>query len=132
MLIYHQSTGLMTNEAGDVVEHGFAGNDYRADVNPNRIHGKNNPYAQNIHCIGPLPRGMYTIMEWQDRHPGLGPLVAELVPDTDNEMFGRSGFFNHGAGGNDPGNSSEGCIVAPHAERQAVKDSGETRLQVVA
>lgn len=51
--------------------------------------GLNNPAMQEVHDTGPLPRGMYTIGEWQAEHGQLGPVVAPLIPDAANEMFGR-------------------------------------------
>ena len=113
---------------------GWAGNDSRAGVNPDHIQGRNNPTAQQIHCIGPLPQGWYDIGA-PITHPHLGPLAFPLTPDPANEMFGRSDFFIHGAGGADPANSSEGCIIQAHdvrAHLAQLVEAGTTRLKVVA
>ena len=132
---FAQSSGNLLEVAGDATETllgtGFAGNDSRPGVNPTHIHGRNNPQAQALHCIGPLPVGWYTMGE-PFHHPALGPLTFQLTPDGGNEMFGRTGFFMHGASATDPLNSSEGCIVQAHDVRQAVADSGVRRLQVTA
>ena len=77
--------------------------------------------------------GVYTIGSWID-HPRLGRMVAFLTPDAENQMFGRGDFYIHGASVNPEhyGQESKGCIVLPHTDRQIVKDSGETRIQVTA
>jgi len=129
MVIYSQSTGLMTKDGAEFA-HGFAGNDSRPGVNPNHIHGYNNPDAQNKPGIGPLPQGLYRIDHWDDEHPGLGPIVAILV-QIGGESYGRSGFRIHGMSATDPRNSSEGCICLPHDARVALRASGETLVQVV-
>ena len=130
MRIYSQSTGIVSLN-GEQVAVGFAGNDSRPGVNDGHIHGYNNPDAQAIHCIGPLPQGVYRILEWQDEHPGLGPIVA-ILQQVSGETYGRDDFRIHGASATDPLNSSEGCIVLPHEDRVAWRASGDLDLQVVA
>ena len=129
MLIYSQSTGRMTRDGVEIAR-GFAGNNYRPKENPTGIKGRNNPDAQNLHCIGPLPQGLYRIGDW-GVHPPLGPNSAPLT-QVSGETFGRSGFFIHGPGGADPDNSSEGCICLLPMPRLVVSHSGETQLQVTA
>jgi hypothetical protein len=131
MRFYSQSTGHVTSEGGTLLAIGFAGNDSRPGVNPGHVHGYNNPAAQAIHCIGPLPQGLYKIVEWQDEHPRLGPIVA-ILQQVSGETFGRDDFRIHGASATDPLNSSEGCIVLPHADRVAWRASGDMDLEVVA
>lgn len=113
---------------------GWAGNNSRAGDNPNHLPGRNNPALQAVHNIGPLPQGWYDVGA-PITHPHLGPLAFPLTPDPSNEMFGRSDFFIHGAGGADPANASKGCIIQAHAVREHLAqlvDAGTTRLQVVA
>lgn len=132
-LFYSQSDGVL-EDSKDVLGVGFAGNDSRPGVNPDHIHGYNNPDAQQVHNIGPLPRGFYTIGD-PITHPHLGPLAFPLMPDASNEMFGRSDFWIHGASPKDPLNSSEGCIVMAHSIRLALAEivaHGFNRLQVTA
>ena len=127
MLIYSQSTGIMTRD-GVKIALGWAG----------QHDGKNNPAMQAVRGIGPIPRGFYTIGPWEETHGHLGPMVAPLTPDIENDMLAddgraRSAFFIHGAStGANYGQESMGCIVLPRADRQIVKGTGETRLQVVA
>ena len=123
MLVFSQSNGSVTLDDAQIAL-GWAGNH----------DGKNNPEMQDAHGVGPLPRGFYTLDGWEEQHPHLGRMVCHLTPDPDNEMFGRDGFYIHGAS-SDPerhGQESMGCIVLEHVDREIVKNSGETRLQVTA
>ncbi len=129
MLVYSQSTGILTRD-GVELAHGWAGNDSRPGANPAHKHGYNNPDAEQLHQIGPLPQGVYKIIEWQDEHPGLGPIVA-ILQQVSGETYGRGEFRIHGADAADPLNSSEGCIVLPHDDRVVLRATGETDLQVV-
>jgi hypothetical protein len=132
---FTQDSGALVQVEDDGTETllgtGWAGNDSRVGVNPDHIQGRNNPAMQAVRFIGPLPVGWYTISE-PFHHPKLGQLTFQLTPDPENDMLGRGEFFMHGAGGDDPANSSEGCIIQAHDVRQAVADSGVRRLQVVA
>lgn len=135
---YHLSSGELGLVDGNGREwhlgSGWAGNDSRPGVNPDHVQGRNNPAMQAVHNIGPLPQGWYTLDE-PITHPHLGPLAFPLIPDPANEMFGRGGFFIHGASSADPLNSSEGCIIMPHDVRARLAelfDAGTTRLEVVA
>lgn len=92
--------------------------------------GKNNPAMQDVHNVGPLPRGAYTIGEPSDTKTH-GPYVLHLTPDASNEMFGRSGFLIHGDSIVAPGTASEGCIVLGRLVRQTIWDSGDHWLEVV-
>ena len=94
-------------------------------------HGKNNPEACSIKCVGPLPKGVYTLKA-PVKHPRLGPYAIELIPHPDNKMYGRSDFWIHGAS-NDPknrGQESMGCIIAPYDVRKAMWETGALQLWV--
>lgn len=125
MLIYSQSTGIMTRDELQLTR-GWSG----------QHDGKNNPDMQKVRGVGPLPRGLYTIGPWEETHGHLGPMVAPLHPDPENDMKAmdgkeRTAFFIHGPStGDNYGQESMGCIVMPRQERTLVKNSGETRLQV--
>lgn len=71
--------------------------------------GKNNPSMQEIHDIGPLPRGCYTIGPMY-HHLKLGPMTFDLTPDVGVQQFGRSAFRIHGDSIATPGSASHGCI----------------------
>lgn len=94
----------------------------------------NNPYmvpfrtrgapraADHVHG-GPIPLGRYRIAIPRD-HPRLG-LSARLTPRDGQPMFGRDGFFIHGAGPH----GSDGCIVPEDArEFQALMSALQTSL----
>lgn len=115
---YYQESGKLSREGTDVA-FGYSG---AGD-------GKNNPAMQEVHNVGPLPRGGYTINAPQDTVTH-GPYVLPLTPDTENEMFGRAGFLMHGDSVVHPGTASEGCIIMPRAVREQVWGSGDTRLTV--
>lgn len=120
MNTFKQSTGELFAANGSLLGTGWAG---QGD-------GKNNPDMQEVHNIGPLPRGLYTIIAPYD-NPHTGPYTMNLEPDASNDMFGRSDFRMHGAAFKNPEMSSEGCIIQVRGVRQAVWDSGDHRLQVV-
>lgn len=91
--------------------------------------GKNNPDAQNIPNVGPLPCGTYTIGAVSDS-PKTGPLTIILCPSTDNRMFGRSAFRIHGD--NKAHDASEGCIILPREVRERIAQQRGDKLEVVA
>lgn len=109
-MIYQQSTGALTDDDGVFLCTGYAGRDgvVLMEGRP-PVNGKNNPELQNLHNVGPLPRGTYTISPLHVV-PHLGPCCA-LTPDPANVMFGRSGFFIHLDNPAHVGASSDGCIV---------------------
>ena len=125
-LYFYISTGTIMDDAGvQITDQAFSGNDSRPDCNPDRIHGYNNSgtvilpdgtevLAQKLHKIGPLPIGVYRVGEF-GHHDGLGDVVASLTQIA-GDGWGRDAFYIHGPG-SDYANSSEGCIVVPHAPR---------------
>lgn len=92
--------------------------------------GKNNPAMQNISFVGPVPCGDYTIGAPYDSSK-TGEYTLPLTPDPKNEMFGRDGFKCHGDSIEDPGNASDGGIVAPLYARIRIWESGDHDLRVV-
>jgi len=120
MWSYQQSTGKLSNAGGQLVATGYSGSP----------EGKNDPTKQNIHCVGPIPRGLYTIGA-PINSPDHGPFAMHLTPDAANQMFGRSGFLMHGDSIEHPGCASEGCIIMSRPAREAVWSSGDHRLHVV-
>ena len=139
-LTFQQGSGdldlIGDDGSAELLGTGWAGNDSRAKVNLDHVQGRNNPDMQAVRFIGPLPRWCYTVGA-PIHHPELGVLAFPLTPDpdTNGEMCGRGDFFIHGAGGDDPENSSEGCIIMPHDVRvhlALLQASGVTRLQVTA
>ena len=119
-LNYQQSTGLLTDDDGKVVAHGWAG----------RQEGKNNPDMEDVHCTGPLPCGTYSVGPWGG-HPPLGPDSTHLT-QTSGESYGRDGFYIHGPGTVNYGQESKGCIVIPRAERLVVMGLAPDQITVSA
>ncbi len=102
MFSYSQSTGVLTDEAGDVVGAGYAGNG----------DGLNNPDMQCTQGVGPLPQGVYTIGE-PHNSPSTGRVTMNLEPDPSNDMCGRSLFRIHGDNPAMNHTASDGCIIMP-------------------
>lgn len=124
---YEQSTGKLFDE-DKLVGIGWAGH----------LDGRNNPDMEGEKGIGPLPKGIYTIGDKRN-DPHLGIEVFPLTPDPKNFMFGRSGFYIHGANPSHPALSSDGCIIQPRVTRDyidtkiggASQDSPLRELEVV-
>ena len=117
---YYQASGKLSHDGTDIGE-GYSG---AGD-------GKNNPDMQEVHNVGPLPRGEYTINAPQHTVTH-GPYVLPLTPNPANEMFGRSGFLMHGDSVVNPGTASEGCIIMPRHIREQVWSSDDHSLTVAA
>jgi Tlde1 domain len=131
MYLYSQSRHTLTRN--DSVVGGLDADLVTTDAYSGSGPGKNNPDMQGVRNVGPIPQGAYTISEPFDLDGGPhGPYVLKLTPDPANVMFGRSGFLIHGDSKENPGSSSEGCIVAPRSIREAIAKSGDTRLLVIA
>jgi type VI secretion system (T6SS) effector TldE1-like protein len=92
--------------------------------------GKNNPTEENVQNVGPIPEGFYDVEAPEDS-PIHGPYALPLLPDVDNNMYGRSAFLIHGDSIERPGMASEGCIILPRGARESIWESGDHRLQVV-
>ena len=130
---YSQSTGRLIKPDGTLEGFGFAGHNDGVNI------GLNNPAKQSIHDIGPLPQGDYTMTKWIQKHDHMGLCVIELTPVDEKVMFGRSGFYIHGArnlltsGLNAFLESSDGCIIIGDCStRQAIWASLDRSLTVVA
>ena len=92
--------------------------------------GLNNAAYQSVVGVGPIPVGQWRIGTFFD-HPRLGPCVAHLTPIGDTNTYDRSGFFLHGDNAEQNHSASDGCIVVNGlAKRQAIRDSGDTLLNV--
>ena len=124
MSTFEQSTGKLFDASGKFLAKGYAGgNDGK---NPE---GVNNPNMQDVKSIGPLPQGTYTFGVAVD-HSTLGAFAIPLIPDSDNEMFGRGHFYMHGDT-TPSGNASEGCIIMPPAIRHQLYNSDDKTVIVV-
>lgn len=119
MWTYFQSTGLLSN--GSKSFQCYSGNG----------EGKNNPEAQEVRSIGPIPRGLWKMTCLHDSD-NTGPFTIILEPEAGTQVFGRSEFRIHGDSKSAPGTASHGCIIrSPRSDRQAIWNSGDHSLMVV-
>jgi hypothetical protein len=93
--------------------------------------GKNNPEMQDVHNVGPIPQGDWTIYGPPVDTNTHGPYVLKLTAAPKTETFGRSGFLMHGDSKEHPGTASQGCIIVPRKVREQVWESGDRDLKVV-
>jgi len=96
--------------------------------------GKNNPAMQQIHDIGPIPRGYWTIGTPEDVETAgpHGPFVLPLTPIDGTMTYGRSGFLIHGDAVNHAGSASHGCIILNRHIREDIAASRDQLLKVIA
>ena len=91
---------------------------------------QNDPTTEDLPDKGPIPAGWWSIGADTGEK---GPLTLLLTPDSDTQVFGRSGFLWHGANATKDiagmQMSSEGCIVSAHQSRAI--GATFTRLLVV-
>lgn len=120
MWTYSQITGALRDAEGAIVAIGYAGHG----------EGKNDPEAQHIRNVGPLPRGLYRIGD-AIAHRKLGPASLPLTPDAGNVMHGRSGFYIHGDSIKAPGTASTGCIILAADVRARIAGSRDRWLVVL-
>jgi hypothetical protein len=120
MWTYNQQNGSISHD-GRLVGTGYSGFNS----------GKNNQAAEQVHDVGPIPRGAWKIGSAIEHHPELGANVLPLTPGTSTDTFGRSGFFIHGENAAHPGQSSHGCIVTGPVVRLAMAKSGDEDFQVI-
>jgi hypothetical protein len=117
---YTQLRGQILN-SGEFIGTGYSGH------GP----GKNNPDDEAIPKVGPIPRGKWKIVRWDDHHGELGPQVAVLEP-VGHDAHGRTLFRIHGDSSVHPGEASDGCIVASRLIRDQWRASGDTDILVTA
>ncbi len=124
MWSYDSANGNLSHD-GSFVGSGYSGH------NDGVTNGINNPDTEQIHDIGPIPRGNYTIQPFFDDPGGKGPIVAHLLPVAGTDDFGRSGFMIHGDNSEANHSASHGCIILARPFRQQIQASGDTDLEVV-
>lgn len=119
MWTYNSSNGNLSHD-GVLVATGYSGYGQ----------GLNNPLKQDVHELGPIPQGMWTIGEFFNDPGGKGPIVTRLTPVEGTDTFGRSGFMIHGDNQEADHTASEGCIILAHDVREQIMNSGDTELCV--
>lgn len=111
--------------SGELIAAGYSGRDTDA------VQGKNNPVAEGVRDVGPIPRGRYQIGPVFDSQEH-GPVVMRLTPEPGTDTFGRDGFLIHGDSIQMPGTASHGCVILPRPARLAVAASADRELEVTA
>jgi type VI secretion system (T6SS) effector TldE1-like protein len=129
--IYRQSTGDLAHVTADTAGRidtfgGLPGAGYSGHGE-----GLNNPAMQHVRSVGPIPRGRWTIGAPYDSDT-VGAFALPLLPDPDTETFGRSAFVIHGDNYHQDRSASRGCIVLPRKVREAIHESDDSELEVVA
>lgn len=121
MLIYSQSTGMLWNDAGELMGRGYSG----------APEAKNNPSKENIRNIGPIPRGLWEIGVPYDSK-NVGPFAIPLFP-INHDAFGRTSFLIHGDRAPPySGTASQGCIILSRKIREKVHQLQDKHLKVIA
>jgi hypothetical protein len=120
MWLYAQSTGRLSCDGG------FEGSGYSGFGT-----GLNDPDSEAIPNVGPIPRGRWKIVRWEDHHGDKGPVVAMLEP-VGHDAHGRSGFLIHGDNSLGNHTASHGCIILPRMVREKMRASDDTDLEVIA
>lgn len=141
MFSFSQSSGKLWRPGWTAADHfeafGYSGYSslpwplpaqYQGKILPGE--GRNIPNMQEVHDIGPLPRGIYTIGAPYD-HPKLGPITFDLAPDAGVKLYGRSLFRIHPDGKVNPGTHSHGCICASHSARIYIAAAREGKVDKV-
>lgn len=122
MWTYIQRTGKLYHD-GALIGAGYSGHGQ----------GLNNPAMDDIHDVGPLPAGNYSLTEWRDNDLDTGRGTIVLVPAKGTNTHGRGGFRIHGDNAAMNQSASHGCIVIGNAEfRRRIWDTGEHYLEVAA
>lgn len=119
---YNQSTGDISKD-GIHVDVGYSGIGT----------GLNNPDAEQVQDLGPIPAGWWKIVGPPVDTTTHGPYCLGLEPEKDTITFYRSGFLIHGDSKEFAGQhlASHGCIILPRATRSRIWQSGDDRLEVV-
>jgi len=98
--------------------------------------GYNNPSLQHVRNNGPIPQGTWNaagVRETLHGQPQSNVIVLESAPG--NNRLGRDNdFLIHGDSRRNPGDASQGCVIAPPDVRQTLtnmlQSGGQVRLQV--
>lgn len=119
MWTFNSANGNLSHN-GALVGNGYSGHE----------DGYLNPIMSHVHNLGPIPSGYWRIGEFFDDPGGKGPIVTQLTPDADTEVFGRAGFMIHGDNREFNHSASHGCIILQRSLREQIRDSGDTQLFV--
>jgi len=133
MWTYEQATGRLFDANGNWVADGYSGGG-TDPANTVNVTGKNNSAMQDVHFVGPIPRGIWIAGEPVNSATH-GRYALPLTPDVGTDTLGRDHFLVHGDSVVRPGFASDGCIIEPYSARVAMwtdmQASGDYRLEVV-
>jgi hypothetical protein len=120
MWVYNQSNGVLAHN-GQQIGVGYSGH-------PPHV---NDPTAEAVRGVGPLPRGFWTFGEAVE-HGTLG-WALPITPNIGTNTYGRSGFWCHGDEVEHPGQelASDGCMIMGLLIRQQINSDLDKELQVV-
>jgi len=121
MWTYHQSTGLYELD-GVEISYGWSG--YEDAINI--------PAMQDIPGIGPIPRGIWAMLDPPFDDAECGPYCLRLTPALDTKTFCRNAFLCHGRSQARPFDSSKGCLIADLPTRTKMWKGGDHTLEAVA
>lgn len=123
MWTYKQSSGLLSRD-GAPMAFGYSGCG----------EGKNNAALQQVHDLGPIPRGRWHVGDPECiTHAGPhGPFVLPLTPREGTETYNRSGFLCHGDSVQHVGQASHGCLIFPRYVREEIAATHDQELEVIA
>ena len=93
--------------------------------------GLNDPGSEAVPDVGPIPRGKWKIVRWDETHADKGPIVGVLEP-VGHDAHGRSGFLIHGDNQDMDHTASHGCIILSRVLREDMRRSGDEDLEVTA
>lgn len=119
MWTYHQRSGELWRN-GRRVAVGYSGHG----------EGLNNPDAERIRAVGPLPKGRWR-MEGIYNSKQVGPFAIILVPENGTETFGRYAFRVHGDNSKGNKSASHGCLIFPRKIREDMWQLGDHVINVV-
>lgn len=124
MWAWDQSAGKLYHN-GKYISSGYSG----------KGRGKNNPSLQNVAGIGPIPAGLWRIVNVYNSK-NVGPFTITLhkidsVIDDKDDVTNRGAFRIHGDSIRAPGTASKGCIILPRIVREQIWISGDRQLKVI-
>lgn len=120
MLIYSQSTGILWDDQGAILDRGYSG----------AGKGKNNPQMQDVRNVGPTPRGLWVIGAPYNSAK-VGPAALPLIP-SGHDALGRTAFVIHGDSTKHPGQASNGCMIFNRLTRDRIHRENDRILKVIA
>lgn len=118
---YIVSAGELYDPAGLIQGIGYSGAAF----------GLDNPAAEEVSDVGPIPEGLYTIGP-AFTHPVCGPVSMRLDPQPGTDTHGRDGFLMHGDNAAVNHTASHGCLIFSRPVRDAVAASDVRALVVLA